>query len=154
MIDYGRLVESLRACGTEDGVVQCTKCHEEFTPGCSCSSALYRKAADAIEELWLTAESNRRSMEAWADEAANRWISVDDRLPEKNGKVLVAYDGFSGRFKGTGVFWFANNLEAVDECDFEGERRPGFYDYCSESGSYEKSGVRYWMPLPEWPKEE
>lgn len=45
------------------------------------------QAADAIEELSATAESYKRSMEMWAEEAARaqpRWIPVTE---EQDGKV-------------------------------------------------------------------
>lgn len=97
---------------------------------------LCQQAAIAIEELSLTAESYKRSMEAWADEAANvqpRWISVTERLPEEYETVLLVTRA--------------------------GEVIVGFYEYDSEYESFcDMSGFRklctHWMPLPEPPKEE
>lgn len=79
-----------------------------------------------------------------------QWISVNDRLPEKKGKYLCyqesIYEGFIR------VCSFALNLEQVDEYDFHGEKRCGWYDYDSEYGYYEHTDVIYWMPLPEPPE--
>jgi len=63
------------------------------------------------------------------------WISVKDRLPEKNGRYLCRYEEeiYGGFFRYT---------------DF------GRYDSdMSENGGF-GAKVTYWMPLPEPPEEE
>ena len=78
-----------------------------------------------------------------------KWISVKDKLPSKNGKYLCCW----GEGKYISIYSFAKNLSKVDECDFHGKRKSGWYDYDSEWGYGEMCGVTHWMPLPELPKE-
>lgn len=67
----------------------------------------------------------------------SEWISVEDRLPEKEGKYLICTDrgyvtfGFFGNYDGNGNLTILRN-------------NPRF-DY---------RNVIYWMPLPEPPKGE
>ena len=81
------------------------------------------------------------------------WISVKDRLPEKNGNYLVVEKMFN-----TGetirIRRFAQSLEDIDDYDFNGEHRPGWYDYDSECGFFEIVQVTHWMKLPKSPEEE
>lgn len=66
----------------------------------------------------------------------DRWISVDDRLPEPRKDVIVRIKSLDGKWFGTSV------------------------DYQLEDGQWKKSGstwkisVTHWMPLPEPPKED
>ena len=77
------------------------------------------------------------------------WISVEERLPDKNGQYLVQtkwtygsfirlccwtpkYNGFEEHLKGRAIW----------------------YVYDSEYGDYECKDITHWMPLPEPPKEE
>lgn len=52
-------------------------------------SEMMKRAADAIEELSLIAESNERSAARWAETAGKaveqipRWIPATERLPEE-----------------------------------------------------------------------
>lgn len=70
-------------------------------------------------------------------DAAPRWISVKERLPEIGDQVLVT-DDFG--CVGTGT------------CDTFGYRRHISVDGCSQFGCIPT--VKYWMPLPEPPKED
>lgn len=79
-----------------------------------------------------------------------KWISVKDRLPEKEGKYLVHKE--SGCFKSIDTAWFTLNLHELDKYDFPNKHRPGWNNYDSEWGYYEETGVIYWMPLPEQPE--
>lgn len=95
---------------------------------------LSQQAADAIEELMLTAESYKRSMEAWADEAASpKWIPVTERLPEDRHDVLV-YAGVMFPYITVGYY------DGLWKFSFNDEEIAGSADY--------------WMPLPEPPKED
>lgn len=78
------------------------------------------------------------------------WISVKDRLPNKDGKYLCCWD-FNGH-KSIAIYGFAKNLSKVDKYDFKGKKHKGWFDYDSEWGYGEMSGVTHWMPLPELPK--
>ena len=78
------------------------------------------------------------------------WISVEDRLPEKAGRYLVAY----AKVEGADILPFA--ITKKDTCDFDG---PGFYEdeyneWGEFSGCFRATGVTHWMPLPEPPKGE
>ena len=75
------------------------------------------------------------------------WISVKECFPKNDGKYLC----FDGRF--IRLLYFAKNLFSVDEFDFLGEQRSGFYDYSSEWGYHEWSCITHWMPMPLPPME-
>ena len=80
------------------------------------------------------------------------WISVKERLPKKNGEYLCyRTDGFG---KCMSICSFTKNLSKVDEYDFEGKNRAGFYSYSGEWGFIELGDVSYWMPLPDAPQKE
>jgi hypothetical protein len=84
-----------------------------------------------------------------------QWISVKDRLPDKNGKYLCAnYSKTFNRYF-IEVLKFAKDLHKVDEFDFKEEKgKSGFYMYDSEWGYSHFRNVTHWMPLPEPPKAE
>lgn len=108
------------------------------------------EAADAIEELSAKYDMALTDL---VKQTKPRWIPVTERLPEdENARYLVASDLMSGLW--VSICYFARNLEAVDEYDFAGKHRSGFYFSDDEYSYIEKDNVRYWMPLPEPPKEE
>lgn len=81
----------------------------------------------------------------------NSWVSVEERLPEKNGRYLIHETVFN-KWKGyMSVCSFSPCYEGVEE-HLNGKCL--WYSYDSEYGDYEKMGVTHWMPLPEPPKEE
>lgn len=83
-----------------------------------------------------------------------RWIPVEERLPEEDGDYLVckAYKDFYGKTCYIRmVCSYSTCLENVDVYDFEGVHRPGWFNYDSEVGYYECPDVSHWVPLP--PKE-
>lgn len=90
-----------------------------------------------IDELHLTAESYRRSMEAWADETARahdmipRWIPVTERLPSAHELVLIYNPGY---LMTTGLLYE------------DGRWRVRSVDY--------PDTPTHWMLLPQPPKEE
>lgn len=65
--------------------------------------------------------------------AADRWVSVEDRLPDTHKRALVAAD-FSG-------------IADVDVAIYCGD---GMWE--SMSGLYPKFSITHWMPLPEPPE--
>ena len=79
------------------------------------------------------------------------WISVKDRLPEKEGKYLV-YINDGRDFIGMACFYL--DLHKFNKYEFPNQHRPGWCQYDSEWGDYEVSNVTHWMPLPEPPKED
>ena len=80
------------------------------------------------------------------------WISVDDRLPEKDGACLVTTNGVSG-LQNVKTRWFAKDGEMVDAYDLAGQKDV-WYLYDSECGYVSINSVTHWMPLPEPPKGE
>jgi hypothetical protein len=83
------------------------------------------------------------------------WISVKDRLPEKDGKYLCIRHRKNGIRQFIEVYSFAKNLYKVDEYDFGNHKgKSGFYSYDSEWGYLHQTDVTHWMPLPELPKGE
>ena len=80
------------------------------------------------------------------------WISVKDRLPEKDGGYLVVINYF-GNHQSVNVRSFAKVGETVHEYDLAGEKNV-WYSYDSEYGYVSTDSVTHWMPLPEPPKGE
>ena len=79
-----------------------------------------------------------------------KWISVDDRLPERDGAYLVTTNGVSG-LQNVKTRWFAKDGEMVDAYDLAGQKDV-WYLYDSECGYVSIKTVTHWMPLPEPPK--
>ena len=105
-------------------------------------SCLMREAADAIEELTAIAESYKRSMEAWADEAANaqpRWKPVTEQPPLKVGD-----DGYNG------YLVYDNGYYAL--ADYATDKQDNVPYFHVDGEWY--TDVTHWMPLPEPPNEE
>lgn len=89
------------------------------------------------------------------DVQEDKWISVNDRLPEKDGEYLCVWKGRRSGESFIDRVGFAKNLYKVDEFDFKNEKgKSGFYGYDSEWGYYSKKWITHWMPLPELPKGE
>ena len=78
------------------------------------------------------------------------WISVDDRLPEKDGAYLVTTNSFGDR-QSVKLRWFAKDGENVDAYDLAGQKDV-WYLYDIECGYVSIKTVTHWMPLPEPPK--
>lgn len=78
------------------------------------------------------------------------WISVKDKLPNRDGKYLVTYrSDIDNRF--IRIYGYSNNLSKVDNFDFPRSKynRAGWYDYDSDFGYYEVTNVIAWIELPE-----
>lgn len=70
----------------------------------------------------------------------NDWISVEDRLPERNQDVIMYFDGGN-----MAVGWWHDNDEDITFwCAYTDD---GFYTDC-------ECIPTHWMPLPQPPKEE
>ena len=80
------------------------------------------------------------------------WISVKDRLPERDGEYLTTIKHF-GKYSGVNVRWFAKDGETVDEYELAGQKYV-WYFYDSEYGYVPTDSVTHWMPLTELPKGE
>lgn len=82
------------------------------------------------------------------------WISVNDRLPNEDGKYLVTIT-----YVGTGlddiveILYFFKDLTSVNKYDFPDCHRAGWCWYNEECEYFiEEIDVMYWMPLPLPPK--
>ena len=73
--------------------------------------------------------------------AAPRWISVDERLPEKTGHYLTVIDCEKGKWVEVNTF---------DSCVHQWAHDL-FHGQCIEDAT---PFVTHWMPLPEPPKED
>ena len=80
------------------------------------------------------------------------WISVTERLPDKDGAYLVTTNGVSG-LQNVKTRWFAKDGEMVDAYDLAGQKDV-WYLYDSECGYVSIKTVTQWMPLPPEPKKE
>ena len=74
------------------------------------------------------------------------WISVKDRLPEKDGAYLVTTNSFGDR-QSVKLRWFAKDGENVDAYDLAGQKDV-WYLYDIECGYISINSVTHWMPLP------
>jgi hypothetical protein len=82
----------------------------------------------------------------------SEWVSVNDRLPDKEGKYLCAEYSKQFNKHSIKVFNFAFNLYKVDKYDFSNCKGiSGFYEYDAEWGYSYFRNVTHWMPLPELP---
>ena len=80
------------------------------------------------------------------------WISVNDRLPERDGAYLVTTNGVSG-LQNVKTRWFAKDGEMVEAYDLAGQKDV-WYLYDIECGYVSINSVTHWMPLPQPPKGE
>ena len=72
------------------------------------------------------------------------WIPVSERLPEENGRYVVYINAKVPLIQ---IIPFAKNLHEIS-LDFT-SKKAGWYDYDSEYGFFERTGIEAWMPLPE-----
>lgn len=82
-----------------------------------------------------------------------KWISVKDRLPNKDGEYLVTYrsDIYPNYRLFVGIYVYSSNLSKVNKWDFPKKKynRNGWYGCDVEYGYYEVKNVIAWMELPE-----
>ena len=109
-------------------------------PSENVSKMYLRKAADAIKQLISHGVT------------VQEWISVKDRLPEKDGAYLVTTNSFGDR-QSVKLRWFAKDGENVDAYDLAGQKDV-WYLYDIECGYVSINSVTHWMPLPLPPKGE
>lgn len=76
----------------------------------------------------------------------NEWRPVSEP-PKEDGAYLVSLTSFSGKHTWQDICKFANNLEKVDNFDFKGIKRAGWYSY-KDGDYYEIDDITHWMPLP------
>ncbi|MBR5878416.1 MAG: DUF551 domain-containing protein [Akkermansia sp.] len=78
-----------------------------------------------------------------------RWISVEERLPEKEGQYLVYTKWTYGNF-----IRLCNWTPKYNGWEEHLNGRAIWYNYDSEYGDYESKDITHWMPLPEPPEVE
>ena len=133
-----KLVKALRQC-RENG--NCDTCEYNTGDNADCIDTMMAEAADELEA------ADKRIAEL---EAAQRWISVKDRLPEENGSYLVFYHEWSdGSFLPTYEDCAIRVMRFLDSRKW---RYPVCVDKRCEADTHRE--VTHWMPLPEPPKED
>lgn len=143
---YDELVKRLRECTAEQNG----------------EKTLWHQAADAIEGLSASVEGFEAQTNMVLDRGGNntvirfepKWIPVTERLPNGEAERYLVAAPLMSLGLWVSICYYTDNLEEVDEYDFKDEKHSGFYGYDDEYGYYERSGVRYWMPLPQPPEEE
>ena len=80
------------------------------------------------------------------------WVSVKDRLPEKDGSYLAVINYF-GHHSSIDILYFAKDGDTVDEYDLAGEKDV-WYFYDTEYGYVPTDSITHWTPLPQMPKGE
>lgn len=124
MRDYKELIEALRSFA--NSYVQMFGKGE--------SSQLMNDASDAIEDLIAALTASNEVIA----KSGNRWISVEDRLPEVDEPVMICAFGKS---VGEGVYRGHDGFHHV-------------WKMYASSGTYWDDEVTHYMPLPEPPHEE
>ena len=81
--------------------------------------------------------------------AEPRWISVDERLPEKKGQYLVYTKWTYGNF-----IRLCNWTPKYNGWEEHLNGRAIWYNYDSEYGDYECKDITHWMSLPDAPEED
>ena len=80
-----------------------------------------------------------------------KWISVDDRLPEKDGAYLTVTSIFVDKRRFIELTYFAKDGSLVDEYELAGRKNVWyFYNLVGDRVSTDR--VTHWMPLPEPPR--
>ena len=81
------------------------------------------------------------------------WISVKDRLPEKDGAYLTLTSIFDTKRRFIDITYFAKDGSLVDEYELAG-RKNVWYFYDLFGGCVSTDRATHWMPMPEPPKGE
>ena len=129
MTDREKLVEIIEAA---DYKCDCLDCDGD--PGCEYRG--YHNCQTQLEAHHLIANG---VIFATDNNVGNKWISVKERLPEKEGTYIV--------FTLSGCVTTARFYPERDFCNYRGE----FIRH--EPGRFHRNAT-HWMPLPEAPKEE
>jgi hypothetical protein len=107
-------------------------------------------AYDNPPSKWEASEASAEAYKKGFEDGKPKWISVKDRLPEKDGKYLVHKNLWGTSYIST--IRFAQDGERVCKHDLA-RKKNVWYDYDSETGYFSVDTVTHWMPLPEAPKE-
>ena len=80
------------------------------------------------------------------------WISVKDRLPEKDGQYLCFTVDKLDHAGDEVILTFSLNPNELSPV-FDEDRKPCWVDFDTEVGFWEVKNVTHWLPIPEPPKE-
>ena len=137
---------------TINEIVQALRCHADCQKTCdpcvfvelmetdeNCTTVLCTAAADLIEEY--VDRCARFSEEIIVLRGQQRWIPVGERLPERDGPVLVYFGFTEGDEISEQRFFGVMDYYAIDP-------KPHF-----QHEGYRGLTVTHWMPLPTAPEE-
>ena len=130
--------------------IACKECTFSDCHGCN----MYRLERMLMSGKLDALMDENRAIKMDADARPVEWIPVTERLPNGEAERYLVATPLMALGLWVSICYYADNLEEVDEYDFKGENHSGFYGSGDDYGYYERSGVKYWMPLPEPPKEE
>lgn len=134
------LVAALRQCGSVGaGCDGCPFEGRSAAMDCLCSEALVRAAADRLEEY--VDRCARFSEEIMVLREQQRWIPVEERLPEQEACVVVCVSG-----KPRENITLCDAVELATYYDNEGWILECWPDWAT-------ADVTHWMPLPPAPEE-
>ena len=112
--------------------------------GCDVGEEILKlhKRIDRLKKQNETLTIQRNAWALTAKAMGNMWISVDDRLPDKYGAVLVACEGLTiGGYAPIAIGSYGGGFWSIADAD--GTMHLTKYMRCI---------VTHWMPLPEPPK--
>ena len=98
----------------------------------------FDKPTDIVPLTLYIAQKKIRDIPAANVVPKSEWISVKDRLPEKNSKVLVYIPKYKGLYDGMHIAYYSHSLNMWVDLD-----RTYLFDHPT-----------YWMPLPVPPTEK
>ena len=138
---YEDLAKRLRDVAGGGREEKCDSCpYAEEYPCCvDCLEKLHKQAADAIEELSMKLHGDeaaiagmKREIERMVVADKPRWISVQERLPEENTRVIgfMAWKGITAIEYQHGKWYSIDHLQPLPD-----------------------EAVTHWMQLPTPPKE-
>lgn len=103
-----------------------------------------KKWTEAVKESCRIGAAALRELDAQEKKPMCEWISVKDRLPERNNKNI--YD--------TVIVYTIENEVAVGFVDYKGVSLHILHGDSDQITEHKLHFVTHWMPLPEPPKEE
>lgn len=86
-----------------------------------------------------------------ADVRPVEWKSVREHTPEPGRYLTCRKTSTIPHSYYQSILSYTDNLESVDEYDFEWENVPGWFEYDSGYGYYSCDNVEWFMPLPPMP---
>lgn len=161
-MDYGKLIEAVKLCGSTPKIDQCKKCAYYAGGDMSkCIPVMTNEAANALSALQIDlasvrgaansykAENEKLRVELEAAEsvviklnAEDKWISVEERLPDKELKEYQRMNHGGDRIE---VIVLIEGTDEATTLDYNGE------DFVNDWN--DPFAVTHWMPIPQPPKE-